>query len=217
MPLCRKNLPGSFKYDYPSGRLYLLTVLSSDICNIGSVVPELKEANYLCIKIQDLMAMVEVEENKQESIREKVEEMGIFFERSGFAPVTGRVLAFLLMCEPPYKDFFAIQAFLKASKSTVSNALSLLSNEGLVEYITFSGDRRRYFRINTVGWLSNLKSKVRRATLLGDLLKDVLDERCESNCPAFNNELKKIVFFQSYLAKGIEQLIEDWEVNQTHA
>ena len=155
--------------------------------------------------------MTTVEEDKTEKIREKVEQMGVFFERSGFAPLTGRVFAYLLVCDPPHRDFFAIQAFLKASKSAVSNALTNLTTEGLVDYITFSGDRRRYFRVSTNGWLSSLKGKLRRASVLGDLLSEVLNERCDSKCPAFNLELKKIVFFQSYLSKGIEQLIEEWE------
>ena len=158
--------------------------------------------------------MAIAEEEKEERIRQKVEQMGVFFERSGFAPMTGRVFAYLLVCDPPHQDFFAIQEFLKASKSAVSNALTMLTTEGLVEYITFNGDRRRYFRINTNGWLTSLKNKVRRVAVLGDLLNEVIKERCDSNCPAFSLELKKIVFFQHYLSIGIDQLITDWEANQ---
>jgi predicted transcriptional regulator len=152
-----------------------------------------------------------VDADKMERVREKVEQMGVFFERSGLAPMTGRVFAYLLVCEPPHKDFFAIQEFLQASKSAVSNALTTLTSEGMVDYITFSGDRRRYFRINTAGWLNNLKNKLRRATVLGDLLDEVLKERCNSGSPDFSLELNKIVVFQNYLARGIEQLISDWD------
>ncbi|MCC6461347.1 MAG: hypothetical protein IT260_12810 [Saprospiraceae bacterium] len=160
--------------------------------------------------------MAMVEEDKLERIQQKVEQMGVFFERSGFTPMTGRVFAYLLISDPLHQDFFAIQEFLKASKSTVSNALSVLTTEGLVDYITFNGDRRRYFRINTAGWLNSLKTKVRRVTVLGDLLQEVLKERNQESCPAFNNELKKIVFFQNYLSKGIEQLIVEWESRQAN-
>lgn len=152
-----------------------------------------------------------VEVDKMERIREKVEHIGVFFERSGFAPVTGRVFAYLLVCDPPHKDFFAIQAFLQASKSAVSNALTTLASEGLVDYITFSGNRRRYFRINTTGWLANLKIKLRRVTVLGDLLEEVLKERCESTHLSFSHDLKKIIVFQNYLARGIENLIDEWD------
>jgi len=84
-----------------------------------------------------------------------------------------------------------------------------------VDYITFSGDRRRYFRINTAGWLNNLKNKLRRVAVLGDLLGDVLQERSNSDCPMFSHELNKIVVFQNYLARGIDQLIDDWENKHT--
>lgn len=155
--------------------------------------------------------MTLVEGEKTERIREKVERIGVFFERSGFAPMTGRVFAYLLVCDPPHKDFFAIQEFLCASKSAVSNALTTLSTEGIVDYITFSGDRRRYFKINAAGWLGSLKHKLRRVTVLGDLLDEVLQERCESQCPAFSNDLNNIVDFQHYMSKGIEQLLEEWD------
>ena len=160
--------------------------------------------------------MAIVEGDKMERVREKVEQMGVFFERSGFAPMTGRVFAYLLVCEPPHKDFYAIQDFLRASKSAVSNALATLSSEGIVDYITFSGDRRRYFKINTTGWLVNLKNKLRRVTVLGDLLDEVLKERCKSQCPIFNENLNKIVGFQHYMSEGIEQLLEEWDKKHKH-
>lgn len=149
-----------------------------------------------------------------ERIRQKVEQIGVLFERSGFAPMTGRVFAYLLVCDPPHKDFFAIQAFLKASKSAISNALTALTSEGLVDYITFSGDRRRYFRINMPGWLNSLKNKLRRVSILGELLDEVVNERCASDCPAVNRDLLQIVFFQKHLARGIEQLIDEWDNKQ---
>lgn len=158
------------------------------------------------------MSMAEVD--KIERVRQKVEQMGVLFERSGFAPMTGRVFAYLLVSDPPHKDFFAIQAFLKASKSAVSTALTALTSEGLVDYITFSGDRRRYFRINASGWLNNLKNRLRRVSILGELLDEVLNERCASECPAVNRDLLQIAFFQKHLSRGIEQLIDEWDHKQ---
>jgi DNA-binding transcriptional regulator GbsR (MarR family) len=148
---------------------------------------------------------------KTDRIRAKVERMGVFFERSGFAPMTGRVFAYLLVCEPPHKDFFVIQEFLQASKSAVSNALTTLTTEGIVDYITFSGDRRRYFKINTTGWLNSLKTKLRRVTVLGDLLDEVLTERCDSSSQAFSEDLNKIIEFQHYMSNGIEKLLDEWD------
>ena len=82
-------------------------------------------------------------------LAEKVEKIGIMIEQMGHAPVPGRIVAYLMLSEPPYRDFYEIQEFLKASKSTISTALNQLMQAGVVNYITFSGDRRRYFQINT--------------------------------------------------------------------
>ena len=41
--------------------------------------------------------MAMVEEGNLDRIQQKVEQMGVFFERSGFTPMTGRVFAYLLI------------------------------------------------------------------------------------------------------------------------
>lgn len=152
-----------------------------------------------------------IPDSKTEAMLAKVEEMGVFFERTGLSPMTGRVMAYLLMCEPPHKDFFEIQDFLKASKSAVSNALNNLNKQETVDYVTFSGDRRRYFRINPQGWLSHLKRQVRRAMQMRLLLQGVLAERAGSKYPAFTDELERILDFHVTFAENLEEGIRQWE------
>lgn len=144
-------------------------------------------------------------------IQQKVEEMGIFFEKQGLTPMHGRVFAYLLLAEPPQKDFYEIQEFLKASKSAISNALKYLMNEGMVDYITFSGDRRRYFRVNHKTWLEMYKERIRGLSTFRNLLEDVLQERSSSRHLDFNDQLKEMLDFQTHIADGIEKLIDDWD------
>jgi DNA-binding transcriptional regulator GbsR (MarR family) len=150
-------------------------------------------------------------DNKTEKITQKVEELGVFFERGGWSPMTGRVFAYLLMCEPPHKDFFEIQDFLKASKSAVSNALNTLEKDGIVDYLTFSGGRRRYFRVNPAGWLARLKNQVRQATMMRHLLEGVIKQRMDSKYQAFSEDLEKILDFHITLADSLEKSIIEWE------
>ncbi len=152
--------------------------------------------------------------NNTESIHQKVEAMGVFFERTGLSPMTGRVFAYLLMCEPPYKDFFEIQDFLKASKSAVSNALAALTKDGIVDYVTFSGDRRRYFRVDPQGWLDRTKEQVRKATVMRSLLEGVLKERANSQHRDFSEGLEKILDFHITLTQNLERGIAEWEQRQ---
>lgn len=146
--------------------------------------------------------------------QQQVEKMGIFFEKLGYSPMAGRVFALLLIAEPPYMDFYAIQDFMKASKSSISNALKILSQSGIVDYITFSGDRKRYFRVNTKNWFEILKEREQKGTEWIGMLDEVMEIRADSKDLAFNENLQKIIDFQIYMTKGMQELIEKWEAQQ---
>lgn len=155
--------------------------------------------------------MADIQNSKEQHLRQKVEEIGIFFDHGGLPPLTGRVVAYLLLSEPPHRDFFEIQEFLKASKSAVSKSLNHLMQQGTVDYITFSGDRRRYFRINSNGWINTLKTGVRKVTSLKTIMEEVLQERADSVYPAFNEGLQKMLDFNITISKGIERSIAEWD------
>lgn len=151
------------------------------------------------------------------SIKEKeqqVEKMGIFFEKLGYSPMGGRVFSLLLVADPPYMDFYSIQDFMKASKSSISNALKILTSTTIVDYITFSGDRKRYFRVNTQNWFNIIKEREQKGTAMNNMLGEVLEMRADSKDLTFNEDLQKIIDFQIYMTKGMQDLIEKWEAQQ---
>ena len=146
--------------------------------------------------------------------KQRIENLGIFFEKVGHPPMAGRVFAFLLLAEPPHADFYTIQEFLSASKSSISNALNMLMREGMVDYITFSGDRKRYFRVNASGWLDATKDKIRRSSQVSHLIEEVLNERSDTDYPAFNKDLRLVVDFLSFFSEEMERLTDRWEEQQ---
>ena len=102
---------------------------------------------------------------------------------------------------------------MKASKSTVSTTLNQLMQRGIVSYITFSGDRKRYFQISPKGLTGSIKEQYRQGRLINDMVGESLEYRKNSEHRQFNNELKAVVNFSTHLHKGIEKLINDWEKN----
>ncbi len=152
--------------------------------------------------------------DKTDRIKRKVEEMGVFFEQAGHSPMNGRVFAYLLLSEPPYRDFYEIQEFLGASKSAISNALNGLMDKGAVNYMTFSGDRRRYFKVNTEGWLNITKEQVKQVTHLKKLIEAVLEERSGSKHLDFNEGLQEIIDFYTFLGAEMEQAVAKWEAQR---
>lgn len=148
---------------------------------------------------------------KKDSLSEKVERIGIMIEQTGQAPLRGRIVSYLMLSEPPYRDFFEIQKFLKASKSSISTALNHLMQAGVVSYTTFSGDRKRYFKIDTKGLFTLIKQKYKQGQKINEMVRETLEHRKDSEFQGFNKELKEVIDFSAYVHKGIEKLIVDWE------
>lgn len=145
------------------------------------------------------------------NIENKVEEIGIFYESTGLTPMEARVFALLLLSDPPEQDFYAIQDFLHASKSTVSNALKRLINEGRIDYITRPGDRKRYFRISPQRWLSEMQSRIGNMSPTVDVMRKVIEIRSDADTPAFNEELCSILRYLEYLNEELPQVVANWD------
>lgn len=158
--------------------------------------------------------IMEKDNTEIDDIKQKVENLGVTFEKFGRSPMVSRVFAFLLLSSPPHQTFDEITEFLSASKSAVSNALSTLQTEGIVTYITFSGDRKRYFRIDTDNWLTQLMDSAKNLSAFNDLLTDVYDFRKQHTSDGFNKELLKLLDFQVFLSSQIESAIGEWQNNR---
>jgi DNA-binding transcriptional regulator GbsR (MarR family) len=83
----------------------------------------------------------------EKKLRESIEETGKVFEKFGLTPMQGRIVAFFTLSDPPEKTFDELVRFFRASKSSVSNSLSYLLQNKIIDYKTFSSDRKRYFFI----------------------------------------------------------------------
>ncbi|HTX20028.1 MAG TPA: MarR family transcriptional regulator [Bacteroidota bacterium] len=142
--------------------------------------------------------------------KELVEKIGIAVEKAGFQPAVGRVLASLLVSDPPYRTFDDIQRFLGISKSAVSTALNALMAREMVDYITLPGDRKRYFQLAAPGLISQMKRKIGLHSALPELLREVVKAR-SNKYPEFNRSLLETIEFISFMEKEISAAIEKWE------
>ena len=148
---------------------------------------------------------------REELIKKKVEEMGVFFETVGRTPVEGRIFAYLLLSEPPHRSFDDIKEFIQASKSTISNALTALQRETTVGYVTFSGDRKRYFKINLENWLRKRMGSIEGFSHMNSLVEDTIAMRKDNKYKDFNEGLKKVHDFNEYLAETCRVATEKWK------
>ena len=145
--------------------------------------------------------------NEEAVLKDKVEKLGVSIEKYGRTPIEGRVFAYLLLSDPPYRSFDDIVKFLSAGKSSVSNAVNMYLKEGTLTYRTFSGDRKRYFMIDVDGWKKGFEKSMSSFNLL---LEDVLEFRGKSESKEFNDDLRHLHEFQTHLSNEIRKTIDKW-------
>jgi DNA-binding transcriptional regulator GbsR (MarR family) len=75
------------------------------------------------------------------------DEMGLLFDGQGFPRIAGRVLGWLLVCDPPEQSLTDLTAALDISKASASTAARLLLHLGVVERAHVTGARGDYVRV----------------------------------------------------------------------
>jgi len=111
--------------------------------------------------------------------RRFVEQVSRMFERSGIAPVTGRILGRLLVCDPPHQSSHELADTLHVSAGAVSVATRMLEQIGIVERVRFPRDRAVYYRIRPDAWDAVWKREIeesRTMRLLADRGLEVLQD-----------------------------------------
>lgn len=88
-----------------------------------------------------------ITEERIKKQRELVEKIGMHFDKEGYQPIAGRVLGLLMVMDKERYTFDEIVEELQISKSSASTALKNLELRKSIEYITFPGDRKRYFQL----------------------------------------------------------------------
>jgi DNA-binding MarR family transcriptional regulator len=100
---------------------------------------------------------------------EFVEGFALWFEASGVARVAGRVLGWLLVCEPAHQSAEQLAQALQVSRGSVSTNTRLLGVAGLIERVSLPGDRRLYYRA-IPDWNALLEAQHRKVVELRQLI-----------------------------------------------
>ena len=149
--------------------------------------------------------------DKQKAV---IENIGINYETAGLQPAAARIMGLLYVADKPELTFDEITDCLQISKSATSNALNLLLQTGQIEYITFSGDRKRYFRLKISNWRDSFAKKIEVMTSFNKLLRQVLEVRT-TETPEYNASLEELINFLDFINQELPGLLHKWEKTKT--
>ncbi|WP_410626600.1 GbsR/MarR family transcriptional regulator [Amycolatopsis sp. cmx-8-4] len=105
-----------------------------------------------------------------------IEQVSAFFARQeGLPPITGRILGWLMICEPAEQSAADIAAGIKASRASMTANIRSLTATGLVRRYTRAGDRTAYYRLDDQGWETAVRRRIEGMSAFEDVLHQGLD------------------------------------------
>lgn len=90
-----------------------------------------------------------------------VEQMGGYFEANGLTRLSGRLLGWLLVCEPERQSSEELATVLNASSGGISTNARQLIQFGYIERVGLAGDRRTYFRLRPNAFAAGERQRLR--------------------------------------------------------
>ncbi|MGI5158538.1 GbsR/MarR family transcriptional regulator [Microbispora sp. CA-102843] len=111
---------------------------------------------------------------EQEPLLEWVERIAMYLARDGVPPIAGRVLGWLMICDPPEQSAGQISDAIGASRASLTSNLRLLTGMGFLTSRTRRGERTVYYRMAEDAWAIVVRRQVAGITAFLDITRDGL-------------------------------------------
>ncbi len=139
-----------------------------------------------------------------------VEELGLLFGDVGKPRMMGRMMAWLLVCDPPWQSAGQLVQALQASKATVSTLSRDLIELGMVERVARRGDRKTYYRVRAEGFARLAERDLASISQFSAALCRAM-EHMEERAPDRTERLREVHAFYEFLEAEVPALLERWE------
>ncbi|MEV4362237.1 GbsR/MarR family transcriptional regulator [Nonomuraea sp. NPDC051941] len=111
----------------------------------------------------------------REQVLEWVERVAAFVsEEWGLAPITGRVLGWLMACDPPAQTASDIADAIGASRASLTTNMHLLTSIKLIRRFRKPGERNVYYQIEDDAWSKVIRQKLAAFTAFDELAAEGL-------------------------------------------
>ena len=113
---------------------------------------------------------------EREEILEWVERVATFFrDEYGLPPITGRILGWLLACEPAEQSGAQIADAIGASRASITTNIRLLTAGGIVSRQNRRGERTAYYVIDDDAWERLVKRRFDAAAMFERVTRDGIE------------------------------------------
>ena len=139
-----------------------------------------------------------------------MERFALLLEGEGLPRMAGRILGWLLVCDPPVQSATDLAQVLQASKGSVSTMTALLIRAGMVERVGRPGDRRDYYRLAPGTMSSLVRGATARLTAMRQTLQEGLSLLAEK--PAeLRQRMGEFYDVIAFFEREYPALVDRWE------
>jgi hypothetical protein len=108
----------------------------------------------------------------EDPVLEWVERVSMYLARDGVPPIAGRVLGWLMVCDPPEQSAGQISDAIGASRASLTSNLRLLTTMGFLTSRTRPGNRTTYYRMADDAWTIVVRRQIEGMASFLDLSRD---------------------------------------------
>ncbi|MEV4107436.1 helix-turn-helix domain-containing protein [Nonomuraea sp. NPDC049695] len=114
-------------------------------------------------------------DDDRERMLDWVERVAMFCgDAWGLAPITGRILGWLLICTPAEQSAGEIADAIGASRASMTSNMRLLTSVGLVRRRTRQGERTTYYRIEDDAFEKVVRQRLAAFAAFGEIAEEAL-------------------------------------------
>ncbi|HEY8371591.1 MAG TPA: transcriptional regulator [Pseudonocardiaceae bacterium] len=146
---------------------------------------------------------------REDLIASWIEDFAMTFEREGLPLIAGRILGYLLVCDPPERTPAELSAALEASSGSISTNLRLLGGMGLVRKSTRRGRLAALYRIDEKQWADFVRRRLEAMVEARRLTAGGL--RLLSGDPQRAERLRAVDEVYAFLGRELPALFSRWD------
>ncbi len=153
-------------------------------------------------------------ENADQRWREEalpfVEKMGFHSESMGQPRMAGRVMAWLLVCEPPWQSIAEIALALQSSRSAVNAIVNRMVDIGMFERVPISGQRSNFYRFHNDGGERLFLKTILNLRAMRELAEEGLATLSWRE-PEKNRRLEELRAMHAFMETEMPRILERWK------
>lgn len=126
----------------------------------------------------------------------------------------GRLLGWLLVCEPAHQSAAQLASALSASTGSISGTTGLLLRYGLIDRVAFPGDRRQYFVLRPGLWWQMMQQRLTAVHAFRELAEQGARV---TDSPSALARLREVGDFYQYLEQALAEGMARWRAARESA